>query len=265
MASAAPRNPFAPGPGTPPPVLAGREAERRRLRDIVDDLRARRASPVHLLQAPRGMGKTVLLRDLQRAAPDTIHWTTGAELSDLPSLARELADPSDRLTLGVSGATLGVLGVQRRVPDESWWKQKVKTQLPRPSTAAATGHRRGPCPAGGTVEREALSAARPRVDSVRSDFYSHRYDEFEHAARRNGIRRDAMLAAAQALAAQVSQAGASISTAELNRALSGAGLTPDDAGLAKAIITGSGFLTQSGDTWRAGIPSLADYVQRHPR
>ena len=60
MTSAAPRNPFAPGPGTRPPVLAGREAERRRLRTIVADLRARCAGPVHLLQAPRGMGKTVV-------------------------------------------------------------------------------------------------------------------------------------------------------------------------------------------------------------
>ena len=57
MASAAPRNPFAPGPGTRPPVLAGREVERRRLGAIVEDLNARCAGPIHLLRAPRGDGE----------------------------------------------------------------------------------------------------------------------------------------------------------------------------------------------------------------
>ena len=115
------------------------------------------------------------------------------------------------------------------------------------------------------VDRESLSAARLRVDAVRSDLYSHRYDEFEHAARRDGIPRDAMLAAVQAIAVQVDAPGAAISTAALNRALDQAGIPADDAAVARGIIVGNGFLTQSGDAWRAGIPSLAEYVQRHPR
>lgn len=373
MAPAAPRNPFAPGPGTRPPVLAGREAERSRLRAIVEDLRARCAGPIHLLQAPRGMGKTVLLRDVQQTAPATVHWMTAADLGDLPCLARELADPTDRLTLDISGATIAGLGVQRRTPDMSWWRQKVKAQLRdrreprllvvdeahalppdvahvllnavqafgagsdapvalllagtpglRPyllsdavnasfveraplivpgllspaasrealdapewrgwrrdeavlETAAAdslgypwflqlwgqalwdAGHARQ------TVDQDALAAARPRVDAVRADFYGHRYDEFENAARRDGIPRDTMLAAVQAIAARVDAPSAAISTADLNRALNEAGIPADDAAVARGIIVGNGFLTQSGDDWRAGIPSLADYVRRHPR
>ena len=129
MASAAPRNPFAPGPGTRPPVLAGRETERRRLQSIVEELHARCAGPIHLLQAPRGMGKTVLLRDLQQTAPATVHWMTGADLSDLPCLARALANPVDRLMLDISKATIGVLRVERRAPDMSWWKQKINGRL----------------------------------------------------------------------------------------------------------------------------------------
>ncbi len=372
MAATAPRNPFAPGPGTLPPVLAGRDDERRRLRAIVEDIRAGCGSPVHLLQAPRGMGKTVLLRDLQQAVPHAIHWMTGADLSDLPSLARELADPADRFTLDVSGATLGVLAVQRRAPDPSWWKQKIKTRLrdrrePRllvideahalPADVAHVLLNAVQASAGGgapvalllagtpglrpfllsdavnasfverapllvpgllsaaesrealdaphwrgwkrddgvlddaagdslgypwflqlwgralweagqaeeTVDREALVAARSRVDTVRADFYSHRYDEFENAARRDGISRDAMLAAVRAITVQLSPPGASISTAALHRTLDRAGISPDDAIVAKAIFTGNGFLTQRGDDWRAGIPSLADYVLRHPR
>ena len=116
-----------------------------------------------------------------------------------------------------------------------------------------------------TVDHDALATARPRVDAVRADFYSHRYDEFEHAARRDGIPRDAMLAAVQAIAAKVDAPGAAISTADLNRALDRAGIPPDDAAVARGIIAGNGFLTRSGDDWRAGIPSLADYVRRHPR
>ena len=373
MAPDTPRNPFAPGPGTRPPVLAGREAERGRLRTLVEDLHARSAGPVHLLQAPRGMGKTVLLQDLQQAAPAAVHWMTGADLSDLPCLARELSGAADRLALDVSGAAIGVVGVQRRAPDLSWWKQQVKARLrarrdPRllvideahalPADVAhvllntvqalagpggapvalllagtpglrpfllsdavnASFVERAPILVPGplspaesraaldapawrrwrkddavldaaaadsvgypwflqlwgqalwdagrdrqTVDQAALEAARPRVDAVRADFYHHRYDEFENAARRDGIPRDAMLAAAQAIAARVSAPGAVISTADLHRLLDRAGIAPDDTGVAKGIIAGNGFLTRSGDDWRAGIPSLADYVRRHPR
>ena len=116
-----------------------------------------------------------------------------------------------------------------------------------------------------TVDRQSLAAARLRVDAVRADFYSHRYDEFEHAARRDGIPRDAMLAAVQAIAVQVDAPGAAISTAAWNRALDQAGIPADGTAVARGIIVGKGFLTQSGDDWRAGIPSLAESVQRHPR
>ena len=138
MASVAPRNPFAPGPGTRPPVLAGREVERRRLGTIVEDLNARCADSIRLLQAPRGMGKTVLLRDLPHTAPETIHWMTGADLSDLPCLARELANAADRLVLDISTATIGVLRMERRAPDLSWWKQKIN--LPQISLSHADRH-----------------------------------------------------------------------------------------------------------------------------
>ena len=103
------------------------------------------------------------------------------------------------------------------------------------------------------------------MDAVRADFYSHRYDEFEHAARRDGIPRDAMLAAVQAVAVQFDAPGAAIRTAALNRALDQAGIPADDAAVARGIILGNGFLTQSGNDWRASMPSLAEYVQRYPR
>ena len=90
MPSDAPRNPFRPGPGTWPPVLAGREGERARLRAIFEDLDARCAAPIYLLQAPRGMGKTVLLQDLQKSAPAnlSIQRISAARLPDMADYIR---------------------------------------------------------------------------------------------------------------------------------------------------------------------------------
>lgn len=373
MPADAPRNPFSPGPGTWPPVLAGREAEQAQLLKILADLGAGCASPIHLLQAPRGMGKTVLLRDLQQIAQARVRWMTGADLFDLPCLVRELASPAGRLKLGISGASLSGLGVQRRPPDPSWWRQKLKSQLQghrKPllllideahvlpadvahvllnmvQALAASGSAKVALLLSGTprlkpfllseavnasfierapliipgllseeASREALDApdwrgwrkdqavldeaaadsqgypyfvqlwghalwdagqvrqhldqaalaeARSRMEAVRNDFYSDRYDEFETSANGNGIPRDAMLAAVRAIAPQVRLPGAAISTAQLNRALGQSGMDPDAVNLAKDIIVGNGFLTKSGDHWRAAIPSFADYVLRHPR
>ena len=55
MAATAERNPFRPGPGTWPPVLAGRESERSALGAIVSDLLLHRADPIHLMEAPAWM------------------------------------------------------------------------------------------------------------------------------------------------------------------------------------------------------------------
>ena len=64
-----PPNPFQRGTGSYPPVLAGREAElaalRRLLNGLADDTLEQ---TIHLMQAPRGLGKTVLLQALHRDA-----------------------------------------------------------------------------------------------------------------------------------------------------------------------------------------------------
>ena len=61
-------NPFAPGPGRMPPVLAGRETEQTQLRTCLLRLQNGKEVNPTLLSAPRGMGKTVLLRWLQQQA-----------------------------------------------------------------------------------------------------------------------------------------------------------------------------------------------------
>lgn len=119
MATTAARNPFRPGPGTWPPVLAGRGTERTALRKIAEDLVAYRSDPIHLMEAPRGMGKTVLLLDLERSAPPdvTVMRTSAADLPDLEALARKLTPPREglrRLVGQVVGVSVPGLSLQRQ-------------------------------------------------------------------------------------------------------------------------------------------------------
>src|SRR5450755_634254 len=77
-------NPFAPGAGTPPPELAGRDALRETVRVAIE--RVRRGLPTKsiLMVGLRGVGKTVLL---DRMRDD-------AELSGIQTLRIEA--PEDR-------------------------------------------------------------------------------------------------------------------------------------------------------------------------
>ena len=115
------------------------------------------------------------------------------------------------------------------------------------------------------VDRETLAIARKGVEVVRADFYAARIDEFERFASRRGIDRDALLSAVQRVAPHVGAPDAAITTGDLNEALGEAGLTTDQATLAKQCFIDNGFLTRSGDDWKAAIPSLATYISKHPR
>ena len=66
-------SPFQPGTGGIPPVLAGREREQAALYALLERLENDELKQtIHLLQAPRGMGKTVLLRDLEKSSPPRV-------------------------------------------------------------------------------------------------------------------------------------------------------------------------------------------------
>lgn len=62
------RNPFAPGAGTPPPELAGRDSLRERVAIALDRIRAGRAAQSAILYGLRGVGKTVLLTEMRKSA-----------------------------------------------------------------------------------------------------------------------------------------------------------------------------------------------------
>ncbi len=115
------------------------------------------------------------------------------------------------------------------------------------------------------VDRQAIDAARGGVDAVRADFYAARFDEFERFGREQGVDRVALLAAVQRIAPQVSARNAVITTRSLNHAMEESGLSEIQAAAARMCFIDNGFLTRSGDDWRAAIPSLATYIREHPR
>lgn len=61
-------NPYAPGAGTPPPELAGRDDLIERSAIALDRIRAGRAARSFILYGLRGVGKTVLLNRVEQAA-----------------------------------------------------------------------------------------------------------------------------------------------------------------------------------------------------
>ena len=107
--------PFRAGPGSPPPYLAGREAEQAACRAFLNELRNRRPPPREIVfYGPRGNGKTALLVWLQREAAsrfglDVIRLTPAAARTEaglverlLPASWRRRIAPE---TVSVSGIT----------------------------------------------------------------------------------------------------------------------------------------------------------------
>ncbi len=74
-------SPYAPGAGTRPEVIAGREHERERFAVLLDRLGSGRSAEALLFAGSRGMGKTVLLRDCERSA-QAAGWFTSFEEVD---------------------------------------------------------------------------------------------------------------------------------------------------------------------------------------
>lgn len=85
------RNPFTPGAGTAPPVLAGRAAELRDFEDAILSLGAGGFARSVVLTGLRGVGKTVLLGEYARLA-DANGWARGRlEAGEDLSLPAEMA------------------------------------------------------------------------------------------------------------------------------------------------------------------------------
>ena len=85
------RNPYAPGAGTPPPELAGRNDLRERVRVAIARLQASKPTKSVLMVGLRGVGKTVLLDRLRDDAEATGVQTIRIEAPEKRSLPALLA------------------------------------------------------------------------------------------------------------------------------------------------------------------------------
>src|SRR5213593_2729755 len=85
------RNPFAPGAGTQPPVLAGRDELREAARVVVERVRLGLPTKSILMVGLRGVGKTVLLDRVRDDAETTGIQTARIEAPENRSLPAMLA------------------------------------------------------------------------------------------------------------------------------------------------------------------------------
>lgn len=92
------KNPFSPGAGSPPPELVGREGILEQARVLLGRIKAKRPEKSILLTGLRGVGKTVLLNEIERLAIKTGYRTLSLEAHEDKSLAALLV-PSLRKLL----------------------------------------------------------------------------------------------------------------------------------------------------------------------
>jgi AAA ATPase domain len=96
------RNPFAPGAGSPPPALAGRDDLRETARIAIERLRLGRPTKSLLMVGLRGVGKTVLLDSIRTAAEYSGVHTVRIEAPEGRSLPSMLAPELRRAMLRLS-------------------------------------------------------------------------------------------------------------------------------------------------------------------
>lgn len=128
-------NPFEPGQGLMPPYLAGREAEKDVLLELLAKVRPgqRRGAPADaVLSGPRGNGKTVLLRWLEQTAEqrgiDTI-WLTPDDIPDLDRLANVLAPPGALQRLGRKLRGVGLFSLKAELDTTPVPKERLDEAL----------------------------------------------------------------------------------------------------------------------------------------
>jgi hypothetical protein len=91
------KNPFSPGAGSPPPELVGRERIFEQARVLLGRVKEKRPEKSILLTGLRGVGKTVLLNEIERLAAKTGYHTVPLEAHEDKSLAAMLVPPLRKL------------------------------------------------------------------------------------------------------------------------------------------------------------------------
>lgn len=156
------KNPFSPGAGSPPPALAGRDDVLEQARVLLGRVRAQRPEKSLLLTGLRGVGKTVLLNEIDRMAQDTGYRTILVEAHEgkllavllAPHLRRLLFD-LDRIAgagdkvrrgiavlksfLGAIKVTVGEIGIGLDIEPESGTADSGDLEVDLPSLFMAVG------------------------------------------------------------------------------------------------------------------------------
>jgi hypothetical protein len=91
------KNPFSPGAGSPPPELVGREGILEQARVLLGRVKTGRSEKSILLTGLRGVGKTVLLNEIDRLAQSQGYRAIIVEAHEEKSLAALLIPPLRRL------------------------------------------------------------------------------------------------------------------------------------------------------------------------
>ncbi|MGA3268129.1 MAG: ATP-binding protein [Verrucomicrobiota bacterium] len=91
------KNPFSPGAGSPPPELVGRGGILEQARVLLGRIKEKRPEKSILLTGLRGVGKTVLLNEIDRLAAKTGYCTVSLEAHEDKSLAALLVPPLRKL------------------------------------------------------------------------------------------------------------------------------------------------------------------------
>ncbi len=91
------KNPFSPGAGSPPPEMVGREGILEQARILLGRIKEKRPEKSILLTGLRGVGKTVLLNEIERMAAKAGYRTLSLEAHEDKSLAALLVPPLRKL------------------------------------------------------------------------------------------------------------------------------------------------------------------------
>jgi type II secretory pathway predicted ATPase ExeA len=113
------KNPFSPGAGSPPPELVGRDPILEQARILLGRVRQKRAEKSMMLTGLRGVGKTVLLNEIESLAKDNAYRTVSIEAHEAKALGPLIAPPLRTLLFdlnriaGVGEKVKRALGVLR--------------------------------------------------------------------------------------------------------------------------------------------------------
>jgi Cdc6-like AAA superfamily ATPase len=85
------KNPFSPGAGSPPPELVGRDPILDQARILLRRVKQKRSEKSMMLTGLRGVGKTVLLNEIERMAKDNAYRTISIEAHEGKALGPLIA------------------------------------------------------------------------------------------------------------------------------------------------------------------------------